>query len=223
MLLHTKKLVVPGCWRLMPVILATWRQRFEGFWFLNCHLRQIVLETLLRKYPKQKRIGGITEVVEHLSNKHEALSSRPSDDQKKKNQKLVVMELGVWLSALALTCHSWDPEFNFQHCKETKTETSCHEWWHRRSKPYRPCLKNTKSNKLKKKNNLIVNNCNNCLAITMWCFEIFSLIWYLITYISVFCCAWCYFRKWLGSFVWECNALHLSHFKYWLWFWLPQE
>jgi hypothetical protein len=35
----------------------------------------IVRENLSQKYPTQKRAGGVTEVVEHLPNKCEALSS----------------------------------------------------------------------------------------------------------------------------------------------------
>jgi hypothetical protein len=34
------------------------------------------------KYPTQNRAGGVAEVVEHLSSKHEALSSNPSTTKK---------------------------------------------------------------------------------------------------------------------------------------------
>jgi hypothetical protein len=39
--------------------------------------RQLVLKTLTRKYPKQKRAGGVTQVVELLPSNCEALSITP--------------------------------------------------------------------------------------------------------------------------------------------------
>jgi hypothetical protein len=41
---------------LTPVILATW----------EAEIRQIVSETLSRKYPTQKRVGGVAHVVDWL-------------------------------------------------------------------------------------------------------------------------------------------------------------
>jgi hypothetical protein len=37
--------------------------------------REIVQKTLSQKYPTQKRAGRVTQVVEHLPSKHEALST----------------------------------------------------------------------------------------------------------------------------------------------------
>jgi hypothetical protein len=45
--------------------------------------QQIVHKTLSQKYPTQKRAGRVTQVLEHLPSKHEALTSNPSTTQKK--------------------------------------------------------------------------------------------------------------------------------------------
>jgi hypothetical protein len=49
--------------------------------------RQIVLETISQKYPTQNRAGGVTQVVEHLPHKCEALSSNPSTAKKEKKKR----------------------------------------------------------------------------------------------------------------------------------------
>jgi hypothetical protein len=49
--------------------------------------RQIVLKTLCQKYASQKkRAGEVAQVLEHLSCKHETLSSNPTPAQKKKKK-----------------------------------------------------------------------------------------------------------------------------------------
>jgi hypothetical protein len=48
--------------------------------------RQIVHKTLSRKYPTQKRAGGVAQVVECLLSKHEVLSSNPSTRKKERQQ-----------------------------------------------------------------------------------------------------------------------------------------
>jgi hypothetical protein len=60
-----------------PVILAT--QEAEIRWIVvRSQPKQIVHETLSRKYPTQKRAGRVTQVVECLPSKCEALSSHPT-------------------------------------------------------------------------------------------------------------------------------------------------
>jgi hypothetical protein len=49
---------------------------------------QIVPKTLSQKYPTQNRVGGVSQVVECLSTKHESLSSNPSTGKKKKERIL---------------------------------------------------------------------------------------------------------------------------------------
>jgi hypothetical protein len=49
--------------------------------------RQIVHKTLSQKYLTQKRAGEVTQVVEHLPSKTEALSSSPNTANKKKREK----------------------------------------------------------------------------------------------------------------------------------------
>jgi hypothetical protein len=44
-------------------------------------------ETLSQKYPTCKRAGGMVQVIEHLSSKHEALSSKPVLPNKKKERR----------------------------------------------------------------------------------------------------------------------------------------
>jgi hypothetical protein len=50
---------------------------------------QIVWETLSQKYPAQKKAGRVTQGVEHLPSKCDALSSKPITSQNKNppNQK----------------------------------------------------------------------------------------------------------------------------------------
>jgi hypothetical protein len=45
---------------------------------------QIVCKILSQKCPKQKRAGGVAQVVEHLPSRCEVLNSNPKDCQKKK-------------------------------------------------------------------------------------------------------------------------------------------
>jgi hypothetical protein len=47
--------------------------------------RQIVQETLSQKYPTHKRTSGVTQAVEQLPSKHEALSSNSSTTKKKES------------------------------------------------------------------------------------------------------------------------------------------
>jgi hypothetical protein len=53
---------------------------------------QMHKKTLSKKQTKAKRVGGVTQVVEHLPSKHEALSSNSStakkqqEEQQQKNQ-----------------------------------------------------------------------------------------------------------------------------------------
>jgi hypothetical protein len=44
-------------------------------------------ETLSEKYVKQKRAGGMTQVVEHLYRRSKALSSHPSTTKKQEHKK----------------------------------------------------------------------------------------------------------------------------------------
>jgi hypothetical protein len=50
---------------------------------------QIVQETLSRKYPTQKRAGGVAQVVELLPSQGETWSSNPNNATKKKKKKRV--------------------------------------------------------------------------------------------------------------------------------------
>jgi hypothetical protein len=63
--------------QLTPVILATQGQRSRGSWF-QARLGQIVHETPSRKYPTEKRAGGVAQVVQCWPSKHEALNSNPT-------------------------------------------------------------------------------------------------------------------------------------------------
>jgi hypothetical protein len=61
----------------MLVILVLKRQRSERPRF-KARPRQIVCEILVWKYPTQNRNGGVTEVLECLASKNEALRPNPS-------------------------------------------------------------------------------------------------------------------------------------------------
>jgi hypothetical protein len=65
------------------------RQRSGGSWF-KASLRQIVWETLFRKYPTHKKAGRVAQVqqVECQPSKHEDLSSNPSTTKGRKKKKL---------------------------------------------------------------------------------------------------------------------------------------
>jgi hypothetical protein len=65
------------CQWLMPVILATQEAGISRSRFKASPM-QIVYETLSRKYPTQKSPDGMTQVVEYLPSKCEALRSTPS-------------------------------------------------------------------------------------------------------------------------------------------------
>jgi hypothetical protein len=58
-----KRAMKPGCWWLMPVILAT--QEAEIRRTVQSQPKQIVRETLSRKYssPKKKKAGGVAQGV----------------------------------------------------------------------------------------------------------------------------------------------------------------
>jgi hypothetical protein len=47
----------------------------------------MVQETLSKKYPTQKRAGGVAQAVECLPSKCEALNSNPSTAKKNNNKK----------------------------------------------------------------------------------------------------------------------------------------
>jgi hypothetical protein len=49
----------------------------EARWWFKASPGQIDFKTLSRKSPTQNRVGGVTQVVEHLSSKCKALSSNP--------------------------------------------------------------------------------------------------------------------------------------------------
>jgi hypothetical protein len=49
---------------------------------------QIVLRPYLEKNPSQKKAGGVTQVVDRLLSKCEALSSNSSTTKKKKKKKI---------------------------------------------------------------------------------------------------------------------------------------
>jgi hypothetical protein len=61
----------------MPLILATQEEEIKRITFQS-QPRQIVHEILSRKYPTQKRAGGVTHVVEYLPSNSEVLSSNPN-------------------------------------------------------------------------------------------------------------------------------------------------
>jgi hypothetical protein len=65
----------------MPVILATQETEIRRI-KVQSQPRQIVLETLSRKYPTQKGTGGVAQVIECLSNKCEVLTSNLSPTKK---------------------------------------------------------------------------------------------------------------------------------------------
>jgi hypothetical protein len=44
-------------------------------------------KTLSKKQTKAKRVGGVTQVVEHLPSKHEALSSNSSTAKKQQEER----------------------------------------------------------------------------------------------------------------------------------------
>jgi hypothetical protein len=67
----------------MPVILATQEAEIRRT-VVQSQPGQIVLKILSQKYPMQKRAGRMAQVLEHLSNQHEVLSSNPSTIKKKK-------------------------------------------------------------------------------------------------------------------------------------------
>jgi hypothetical protein len=52
---------------------------------VQSQLGQIVYEILSQKYPTQKRTAGVIQVVEHLPNKSEVLSSNASTAGGEKN------------------------------------------------------------------------------------------------------------------------------------------
>jgi hypothetical protein len=59
---------------------------------VQSQLRETVCETLSQKHSRQKRAGGVAQVVEHFHSKHEALSSNPS--MVKKIKKLASVQEG---------------------------------------------------------------------------------------------------------------------------------
>jgi hypothetical protein len=70
----------------MPVILATQEAEIRRI-KVRSQLRQIVYKTLSWKYPIQERASGVTQVVECLLSKIEALSSNRSAAKKTKQQQ----------------------------------------------------------------------------------------------------------------------------------------
>jgi hypothetical protein len=67
----------------MSVILATQEVEVRRI-KVPSQLGQIVHETVSQKYQTQNRAGRMTQVLEHLPSKREALSSNPRTAKKKK-------------------------------------------------------------------------------------------------------------------------------------------
>jgi hypothetical protein len=74
-----------GCWWHMPVILAVQETEIRRI-AIQSQPGVIVRETLTRKYTTQKRTGRVAQVIQCLSSKPEALSSKPQYHQKKNNK-----------------------------------------------------------------------------------------------------------------------------------------
>jgi hypothetical protein len=70
---------------------AAQREGGGGSWF-EASPRQIIPKTHLKKYPTQIRAGGVTQVVECLPNKYEALSSNLGTAKKKKKKPRVIFQ-----------------------------------------------------------------------------------------------------------------------------------
>jgi hypothetical protein len=67
----------------MPVNLASQWAEIRKI-TVQSHPRQIVCKTLSQENPTQNGAGRVAQVVEHLDNKHEDLSSNSSTIRKKK-------------------------------------------------------------------------------------------------------------------------------------------
>jgi hypothetical protein len=83
---------------LTPIILATWEAEIRRI-TVQGQPGQIIQETLSWKYPAWKRAGEVTQVIEHLPSKHQALSSNPSPTIKKKIERKgkTIQTLRSWI------------------------------------------------------------------------------------------------------------------------------
>jgi hypothetical protein len=80
----------------MPVILATQEAKIRRI-TVQSQPRQIVWETLSRKYSTQKRAGRVAQVVKYLPSKCEALVLNPYKNKIKKKPKQNINEYGCVL------------------------------------------------------------------------------------------------------------------------------
>jgi hypothetical protein len=70
----------------MPVILATWEAEIEMM-MVQGQCGQIVCRDLISKTARAKWAGDVTQVLEHVLHKHEALSLNSSPTIKRKQRK----------------------------------------------------------------------------------------------------------------------------------------
>jgi hypothetical protein len=81
------KIMDTGHLWLIPVILTTKEAKIRRI-MVRSQLGQIVHETLSRKLPNQKKVGGLAQVVELLPSKYEALNSNPNTAKRNKTWKV---------------------------------------------------------------------------------------------------------------------------------------